>query len=218
MNSHSYLKSCVVVLAASMLLLMVAAESKSNVLFSKAFAGNTCVNTPGGCFNTGSGIQNNKCYNIQTQFDGCTNIGNSASQNNNCSNIRDGLNGCVNIGSFSIQNNNCSDIQAGIGCTNSGVGSGQNNNCYNIQRAPGETGCLNSGDGSTQSNLCQRSSCQNTGNTPANIQSTKCFNAGTCSNTGDHTTVIAANSPCSSSGDHSTTICTSGRTVVVKQH
>jgi hypothetical protein len=150
MNSHSYLKSCVVVLAASMLLLMVAAESKSNVLFSKAFAGNTCVNTPGGCFNTGSG--------------------------------------------------------------------NQNNNCYNIQSAPGETGCLNSGDGSTQSNLCQRSPCQNTGNTPSNIQSTKCFNAGTCSNTGDHTTVIAANSPCSSSGDHSTTICTSGRIVVVKQH
>jgi hypothetical protein len=196
MNSHSYLKSCVVVLAASMLLLMVAAESKSNVLFSKAFAGNTCVNTPGGCFNTGSGNQNNKCYNIQTQFDGCTNSGVGSGQNNKCYNIRGGLDGCDNFG----------------------IGSHQNNNCYNIQSAPGETGCLNSGDGSTQSNLCQRSPCQNTGNTPSNIQSTKCFNAGTCSNTGDHTTVIAANSPCSSSGDHSTTICTSGRIVVAKQH
>lgn len=239
MNSHKYEMTCVVVLTASLLLFMSAAESRSNVLFSEAFgflaghASNHCIDAR--CLNVGEGsqgeIQNNKCYHIESNS-GCLNTGTGGGtiDNNHCSN---GRNGCTNEGN-GIQSNNCSNVQGE--CLNAGFGGTQSNHCYNQLFG----GCENVGSGGnknnkcyqtdgcfnvskepnfvTQSNLCQKTSCTNdAGSIPSNIQDTKCSNAGTCSNTGDHTTVIGVNSPCSSSGAHSTTICTSGRTVV-KQH
>jgi hypothetical protein len=48
-----------------------------------------------------------------------------------------------------------------------------------------------------------------------NVQLTDCNNAGSCDNSGDHTTVLGNEVACSSSDPHTTSLCQPGRTVVI---
>lgn len=195
-----------------MLLLMVTFGAESTNSISKAFADN-CVNARSGCRNAGTGsIQYNNCVEVGECFNigvgsiqdnncrstsTCSNHGDGSIQTNNCAYItkpegRKSRSGCDNNGLDSIQINNCALRSAGL-CANRGVTSIQVNDCAN------SPGCGNAADealGNNQYTSCQKTNCNTHSFSTSNMQTTECNSADSCTNIGDHTTVLANGAAC----------------------
>lgn len=213
-------------------LILVAVSLVTFASGSRTVIADNCVNSF--CINIGTdSVQTNNCRDTGQ----CSNFGDQNVQINNCVQSRSCENGGKNHDS--TESNFCVDVGAesrrGIGCINNGDMSTQTNICVHVTlssfKAPGcgnlgsestQTNicsngpCLNSGDSSAQTNICHKTSCK-TSSSPStpNRQITICNSAGECTNSGDHTIVIAKGTNCSSGSPNSITICQPTKTLVV---
>jgi hypothetical protein len=122
-------------------------------------------------------------------------------------------------GTGNSQTNTCTDFST---CSNGVFGDDsdrntQTNGCTDFSTCRNDAGL---GDGNTQNLLCARmTDCHNvigSFEAPANseTQSTTCANAGSCSNVGENTNVLANGADCESHDTDATTYCQPNRIII----
>jgi hypothetical protein len=219
MRSKNLLFYCATFIFGTLMLLVTSSNGVSNTF--DVYAMDNCDPTSN-CSTLEIGTDNSQSNNC-TNFSICVNavFGDGNTQTNRCDSV--GEFGCFNGagGNDNTQNIDCDSVGE-FGCTNGAGGNDntQTNRCDSV----GAGGCANIafGNDNTQNLLCARmlTGCNNEiGSFEApissNSQSTTCANAGSCSNVGENTNVIANGADCSSHDPGTTTICQPGRTKIL---